>query len=98
MYFAEMKHHHPGGDVQTTLDLPRGVGRMLKRLAADNDTSLQALSVAAILQNHPLIRLDVFMERHMRINMYAHMASQIDAYMYRGIDAVGPHSCGRFCP
>jgi hypothetical protein len=95
--FAEIKHHRPGGGVRTTLDLPRGVHRTLKRLAVDENTSLQALLVAAILQNYFLSRLDVFMERHMRIKMRTHMASQIDVYIYRGIDAIGPHSCGRFC-
>jgi hypothetical protein len=46
--FAEMKHHGSGGGVQTTLDSPRGVHRTLKRLAADKDTSLEALVVAAV--------------------------------------------------
>jgi hypothetical protein len=43
----------PPRRVRTTPDLPRPVRRTLKRLAADEDTSLQALVVAAILQTHP---------------------------------------------
>jgi hypothetical protein len=50
---ASMKHRGESGGVRTTLDLPRGVHRTLKRLAADEDTSLQALVVAAILQTYP---------------------------------------------
>jgi hypothetical protein len=38
---------------RTTLDLPRPVRRTLKPLAADEDTGLQALVAAAILQIHP---------------------------------------------
>ena len=55
---------------------------MLKRLAADEDTSAQALVVAAILQTYPLSWPYAFMERHMRIKVYVHMASYIDAYIY----------------
>ena len=50
---ASMEQRGMSGGVRTTLDLPRPVHRTLKRLAADEDTSLQALVVAAILQNHP---------------------------------------------
>ncbi|MGA9679535.1 MAG: hypothetical protein WBR28_31140 [Mycobacterium sp.] len=50
---ASMEHRGEGGGVRTTLDLPRSMHRTLKRLAADEDTSLQALVVAAILQTHP---------------------------------------------
>jgi hypothetical protein len=48
-----MERRGESGGVRTTLDLPRGVHRTLKRLAADADTSLQALVVAAILQTYP---------------------------------------------
>ena len=50
---ASMEHRGESGGVRTTLDLPRGMHRTLKRLAADEDTSLQALVVAAILQTYP---------------------------------------------
>jgi hypothetical protein len=50
---ASMEHRGESGGVRTTLDLPRSMHRTLKRLAADEDTSLQALVVAAILQTHP---------------------------------------------
>jgi hypothetical protein len=50
---ASMEHRGTSGGVRTTLDLPRPVHRTLKRLAADEDTSLQALVVAAILQTYP---------------------------------------------
>jgi hypothetical protein len=50
---ASMVHRGASGGVRTTLDLPRSVHRTLRRLAADADTSLQALVVAAILQTHP---------------------------------------------
>ena len=49
---ASMEHRGESGGVRTTLDLPRSIHRTLKRLAADEDTSLQALVVAAILQTH----------------------------------------------
>ncbi len=50
---ASMEQRGASGGVRTTLDLPRSVHRTLKRLAADEDTSLQALLVAAILQTYP---------------------------------------------
>jgi hypothetical protein len=50
---ASMEQRGASGGVRTTLDLPRSVHRTLKRLAADEDTSLQALVVAAILQTYP---------------------------------------------
>jgi len=50
---ASMEQRGASGGVRTTLDLPRPVHRTLKRLAADEDTSLQALVVAAILQTYP---------------------------------------------
>lgn len=50
---ASRERRHTSGGVRTTLDLPRPVHRTLKRLAADEDTSLQALVVAAILQTYP---------------------------------------------
>ncbi len=50
---ASVGRRGPRGGVRITLDGPRHVHRTLKRLAADQDTSLQALVVAAILQIHP---------------------------------------------
>ena len=50
---ASMDQRGASGGVRTTLDLPRPVHLTLKRLATDEDTSLQALMVAAILQTHP---------------------------------------------
>jgi hypothetical protein len=50
---ASMVHRGESGGVRTTLDLPRASHRTLKRLAADEQTSLQALMVAAILQTYP---------------------------------------------
>ena len=50
---ASIERRGESGGIRTTLDLPRGVHRTLKRLAADEDTSLQALVVAAILQTYP---------------------------------------------
>ncbi|ODQ97804.1 hypothetical protein BST27_18740 [Mycobacterium intermedium] len=47
---ASMAHRGAGGGVRTTLDLPRPVHRTLKRVAADEETSLQALVVAAVVQ------------------------------------------------
>ncbi len=49
---ASMEQRGTSGGVRTTLDLPRPVHRALKRLAADEDTSLQALVVAAIVQTY----------------------------------------------
>ncbi|OBK26307.1 hypothetical protein A5634_24965 [Mycobacterium asiaticum] len=49
---ASMLHRGVSGGVRTTLDLPRAVHRTLKRVAADEGTSLQALVVAALLQAH----------------------------------------------
>jgi hypothetical protein len=49
---ASAIHRRAGGGVRTTLDLPRDMHRTLKRLAADEETSLQALVVAAILQTY----------------------------------------------
>jgi hypothetical protein len=50
---ASAEHRGTSGGVRTTLDLPRDVHRTLKRLAADEETSLQALVMAAILQTYP---------------------------------------------
>ncbi len=50
---ASIEHRGASGGVRTTLDLPRAVHRTLKRLAADEDTSLQALVMAAILCTYP---------------------------------------------
>ena len=50
---ASIAHRGTSGGVRTTLDLPRSVHRTLRRLAADEDTSLQALVMAAILATYP---------------------------------------------
>lgn len=50
---ASMEHRRASGGARTTLDLPRDVHRTLKRLAADEDTSVQALLLAAILRAYP---------------------------------------------
>ncbi|WP_310772164.1 hypothetical protein [Mycobacterium sp. Z3061] len=50
---ASLVHRGTSGGVRTTLDLPRASHRALKRLAADEETSVQALVVAAILQAYP---------------------------------------------
>ncbi len=50
---ASVGRRSQSGGVRTTLDVPHYVRRTLKRLAAVQDTSLQALVVAAILQTHP---------------------------------------------
>ncbi|EFG79692.1 hypothetical protein HMPREF0591_0399 [Mycobacterium parascrofulaceum ATCC BAA-614] len=49
---ASMEHRRASSGARTTLDLPRGIHRTLKRLAADEDTSVQALVVTAILWAH----------------------------------------------
>lgn len=50
---ASREHRGVSGGVRTTLDLPRQLHRALKRLAAEEDTSLQALVMAAILGTFP---------------------------------------------
>jgi hypothetical protein len=50
---ASMEHRRASSGARTTLDLPRGIHRTLKRLAADEDTSVQALVVTAILRAYP---------------------------------------------
>ena len=50
---ASIEHRGASGGVRTTLDLPRSVHRTLRRLAADEDTSLQALVMAAISSAYP---------------------------------------------
>jgi hypothetical protein len=50
---ASMEHRRASGGARTTLDLPRDMHRTLKRLAADEDTSVQALVSAAILRAYP---------------------------------------------
>lgn len=50
---ASMAHRRASGGARTTLDLPRDTHRTLKRLAADEDTSVQALVSAAIRQAYP---------------------------------------------
>lgn len=50
---ASMQHRRAGGGARTTLDLPRDMHRTLKRLAAEEDTSVQALVSAAIQRTHP---------------------------------------------
>lgn len=50
---ASMTHRRASSGARTTLDLPRDMHRALKRLAADEDTSVQALVMAAILRIYP---------------------------------------------
>lgn len=50
---ASMAHRRTSGGARTTLDLPRDMHRNLKRLAADENTSVQALVSAAIQQTYP---------------------------------------------
>ena len=50
---VSLAHRRVSSGVRTTLDLPRDLHRALKRLAADADTSVQALVSAAILQAYP---------------------------------------------
>lgn len=50
---ASMKHRRVSSGARTTLDLPRDMHRILKRLAADEETSVQALVTAAIVRSHP---------------------------------------------
>lgn len=50
---ASMAHRRASGGARTTLDLPRDMHRTLKRLAADEDTSVQALVSAAIVRAYP---------------------------------------------
>jgi hypothetical protein len=50
---ASMEHRRASSGARTTLDLPRDMHRTLKRLAADEDTSVQALVVAAIRRAYP---------------------------------------------
>ena len=47
---ASMPHRRASGGARTTLDLPRDVHRTLKRLAVDEDTTVQALVLAAIVR------------------------------------------------
>ncbi|OBK16095.1 hypothetical protein [Mycobacterium asiaticum] len=49
---ASMSHRGISGGVRTSLDLPRPMHRALKRVAADEGTSLQALVAAAILRTY----------------------------------------------
>lgn len=50
---ASMEHRRATSGARTTLDLPRDIHRTLKRLAVDEDTSVQALVVTAILRVYP---------------------------------------------
>jgi predicted DNA-binding ribbon-helix-helix protein len=50
---ASMEHRRASSGARTTLDLARDVHRTLKRLAADEDTSVQALVLTAILRAYP---------------------------------------------
>lgn len=50
---ASMAHRRVGSGARTTLDLPRDMHRTLKRLAADEDTSVQALVSAAVVRAYP---------------------------------------------
>lgn len=49
---ASLPHRRVASGPRTTLDIPRDMHRTLKRLAADEDTSVQALVLAAILQTN----------------------------------------------
>lgn len=50
---ASLQHRRTSSGARTTLDVPRDVHRTLKRLAADEDTSVQALVLTAILRAYP---------------------------------------------
>lgn len=50
---ASMVHRRNPAGIRTTLDLPRCVHRRLKVVAAQHATSVQALTLAAILSSHP---------------------------------------------
>lgn len=50
---ASVQHRRASGGARTTLDLPRDMHRTLKKLAANEDTSVQALVSAAIQQAYP---------------------------------------------
>ena len=50
---ASMQHRRVAAGARTTMDIPRDLHRSLKRLAADRDTSVQALVIAAIAHAHP---------------------------------------------
>jgi predicted DNA-binding ribbon-helix-helix protein len=50
---ASIAHRRASSGARTTLDLPRDMHRTLKRLAADEDTSVQALVSAAIQRQYP---------------------------------------------
>ena len=50
---ASMQYRRASTGARTTLDLPRDVHRTLKRLAVDQDTSVQVLVLAAILRAYP---------------------------------------------
>ena len=50
---ASLAHRRASSGVRTTLDLPRDLHRTLKLLAAEADTSVQALVSAAILLAYP---------------------------------------------
>lgn len=48
-----LTYRRVGGGVRTTLDIPRPVHQTLKRLAVDQETTVQALVLAAIIAAHP---------------------------------------------
>jgi hypothetical protein len=50
---ASLEHRRVSAGARTTLDIPKELHRSLKRLAADRDTSVQALVIAAIRRAHP---------------------------------------------
>jgi hypothetical protein len=52
---ASTSHHRTSTGVRTSVDVPRRMHRMLKRLAAERDTSVQALIFTAIVRKHPEI-------------------------------------------
>ncbi len=53
---ASLEHRRVSAGARTTLDIPRELHRSLKRLAADRDTSMQALLIAAISRAHPNVK------------------------------------------
>jgi len=50
---ASLTYRRVGGGVRTTLDIPRSVHHTLKRLGVDQETTVQALVLAAIVAAHP---------------------------------------------
>lgn len=55
---ASQDYRRASRGVRTTLDLPREQYRLLKVLAVECDTSVQALTSAAIAQTYPELGID----------------------------------------